>query len=210
MLISERGVSPSPGMEVETPGHRLSDRAAWRVLCKACRSQSLAEAVQEATSILLGGVPVHLNHHAANPDAFMADQYDMLSFAVGPVEGGRYALTLVDTDAAAGWHAGRTRGPEGWTGRVDRRLRRHRMWLLTRALRRYRYSKGSTTEALVSPDLPAHLVTVHAALLHWWDDRMAEGHPVESVRTMLGLLARPETLALVEWTPDGRPLPRDR
>lgn len=195
---------------VSMPGHRLSERAAWRVLHRACRRASLAEAVQTATESLTRGGPVYRQHASVAPDDLFADEHDLVSFAVEhDVHGRHYAVTLTTSDEALGWHAGRrATGPDQWSGRVDRSLRRHRMWLLTRALRNYRWSTAPTAQVIAEAEGRAHLLSTHAAVLHWWDDRLDEGHNVESARTMLALLAPASLLARIEWSPKGHPLPR--
>lgn len=200
-------------LSVSLPGHRLSDRAAWRAVRRAAQCESLPEAAQTATRVLLGDTPVHRQHADRSPQDSSVDAHDLISFAVEHTEHGPcYAVTLIDEAATAGWRPHhRPRGPLGRTGRLDRVLCRHRMWLLMRALRNYRWSSAPTHQVIAdATEDKVHLLPTHAAVLHWWDDRLAEGHSIESARTVLTLLAPPALLARIEFTPTGHPLPRTR
>jgi hypothetical protein len=215
-----------PGTEdqlciVDPQEFRLTARLRRRVVQRATQCSTMAEALQMATRDLIGGMPVYRNHADANPEDLQF-AHDLISFQIQPEHPGAsdYAVALVTAEQEVSWHCGpqplqqpEFGGPPvqyapRFTDKNKDEQERYRAWLITEALWNYRLAKAPAMQMLTDAEKTGHLLSSHAAVMHWFDQRLADGHSVKSARTLLALIMPLGVHARIEFSPEGHPLPR--
>lgn len=206
---------------IEPQEYRLSARERRRAVQRATRCSTMAEALQAATRDLIGGMPVYRNHADANPEDLQF-AHDLISFQIQPAHPGAsdYAVALVTAEQEVAWRCGAPTlqqrefdgPPVEYAPRFTDKNRddqeRYRSWVLTEALWNYRLAHAPAMQMLTGAEKTGHLLSSHAAVMHWFDQRLADGHSTKSARTLLALILPLGVHARIDFSPEGRPLPR--